>query len=568
MMETPQWKHAKPAQNAQGKKRDQPIDPATGGKLALRGRIVTMNDAFEVIGDGVIYVERGGIAAVGEASAPCPAGFEEIPVINTGGTIYPGLIELHNHLAYNALRLWDVPKRYSNRDQWSGIPQYRQSISGPMQIIGKSPELVPALIRYVECKSLVGGVTTSQGIQLFSNAGIRRFYRGIVRNVEQTGEPALPEADTRIADVDAKDANRFLARLKKSSCFLLHLSEGVDESARKHFQSLQLADGQWAIVPQLAGIHCAGLTGQDFATYGRHGGAMIWSPLSNLLLYGQTANIAAAKAAGVRIGIGSDWSPSGSKNLLGELKVARLVSQAMGAVFSDRDLLAMATRDAAAILQWDKALGSLEKGKRADLIVTGQNTADPYQSLLQAKETAIRLVMINGVARYGLPGLMQRLGAMGEALRVGGLRRMVFLQQPAADPSVGNLTLKTASDILRQALARLPLLARELEQPRTGRRVTLARLARAMPFEQEWTLALDELEDSGVDLRPHLPLQLAHESTGALRGLERTAVPLPDIVQPLTLDPLTVASDPDFLTRIAQQKNLPGYVKTGLKTLY
>ena len=74
--------------------------------------------------------------------------------------------------------------------------------------------------------------------------------------------------------------------------------------------------------------------------------------------------------AGVRIGLGSDWSPSGSKNLLGELKVAWLYSQHMlDGLFSARDLVAMATRDAAAILKWHKALGTLEPGKRADLVV-------------------------------------------------------------------------------------------------------------------------------------------------------------------------------------------------------
>ncbi|MBX3618072.1 amidohydrolase family protein [Nitrosomonas sp.] len=553
---------------AVNKKREQPIDPASGGKLALRGRIVTMNDSFEVIEDGVIYIEQSNIAAVSNAAAASPAGFEDTPIIHSGGTIYPGLIELHNHLAYNALCLWDVPKKFSNRDQWSGIPEYRKLISGPMQIIGKSPQLVPALIRYVECKSLIGGVTTSQGIQLFSNAGIRRYYRGIVRNVEQTDESALPEADTRIADIDAKDAQRFFSRLKKASCFLLHLSEGIDQTARKHFLSLKLTNDEWAITRQLAGIHCAGLTAEDFDLYGEHNGAMIWSPLSNLLLYGNTANIEAAKAAGVRIGIGSDWSPSGSKNLLGELKVARLVSQASGAVFSDRDIIAMATRNAAAILQWTDVLGSLEQGKRADLIVVSRQADDPYANLLQAKETAIRLVMISGVARFGLPGLMRSLGAAGEALRIGGLRRMVFLQQQTADPSVGSLTLKSAADMLRKALAQLPELARELEQPETAPRAMLAKLGKRLPHEQEWTIALDELEDSGMDLRPRLPLPGAAEPTGALRGLERAAVPLSKIVQPLPLDPLSVADDPNFLSRIADQKNLPGYLKTGLKTLY
>lgn len=567
-MNTPTQVSHELSNDSRFKARIDPIDPAVDHKFALSGQIVTMNDVFRVIPQGTIYIDRDTIVAVSEWQKPCPAGFEGVPVVKVGGTIYPGLIELHNHLAYNALPLWDVPKQYSNRNQWSGIPAYRKLISGPMQIMGKSPELVPALIRYVECKSLLGGVTTSQGIQLFSNAGIRRFYRGIVRNVEQTGEHALPEADTRIADVDAKNAHRFFERLQKASCFLLHLSEGTDQTARKHFLSLQISEGKWAINKQLAGIHCAGLTDVDFDIYGRQQGAMIWSPMSNLLLYGQTANIIAAKRAGVRLGIGSDWSPSGSKNLLGELKVARLVSQAMGSVFSDRDILAMVTRDAAAILQWDAVLGSLEAGKRADLVVISRGSGDPYENVLQAKETAIRLVMINGVARYGLPSLMHRLEAPGEMLRIGGLKRMIFLEQETADPAVGALSLKVSAGILREALRRLPELARELEQPRVDRRPVLLKLAGELPMAQEWTLALDELEDSGVEMRPRLPLQGERELTSAIRGVERAAAPLSEIVAPLKLDPLTVADDSTFLERIKSQRNLPGYVKSGLKTMY
>ena len=48
----------------------------------------------------------------------------------------------------------------------------------------------------------------------------------------------------------------------------------------------------------------------------------MWSPFSNLWLYRGTTDVLAARAAGVRICLGADWSPSGSKNLLGELKVA------------------------------------------------------------------------------------------------------------------------------------------------------------------------------------------------------------------------------------------------------
>ena len=124
---------------------------------------------------------------------------------------------------------------------------------------------MPALVRYVECKCLLGGVTTSQGVELSSNAGTRRYYRGLVRNVEQTDEPNLPEAESRIADVEARSPGASSTRLKKQSCLLLHLSEGVDQTARKHFRALQLptANGR---SPALAGIHCAGLLDRRLPT--------------------------------------------------------------------------------------------------------------------------------------------------------------------------------------------------------------------------------------------------------------------------------------------------------------
>jgi cytosine/adenosine deaminase-related metal-dependent hydrolase len=527
-----------------------------------------MDADFHVIEDAVVYIDHGGIVAVCPRTQPAPTGFQTVPIHHTRGTLFPGLIELHNHMSYNALRLWQVPKMFANRERWAGIAEYRKQVSGPMQVIGRTPALLPALVRYVECKCLLGGVTTSQGIQLASNAGVRRFYRGLIRNVEQTNEVAFPEAATRIDDVEARDAQLFLARLQKQSCFLLHLAEGIDTRARTHFLALHLHDEQWAITPQLAGIHCAALQEQDFDVLARCGGAMIWSPLSNLLLYGQTAKVQAASAAGVRCGIGSDWSPTGSKNLLGELKVAWLFSGAGGGLFSDRDLVTMATRTAAAILQWEPVVGSLEAGKRADLLVIDGQRGDPYEQLLRAKETAIHLVMINGIARYGTPALMHQLSPGGESIGVGGYAREVFLQQTTADPDVAALELGAARATLTTAFQELPTLAQALEQPARAERVSAVRvLDRAEPLV--WSLALDELQPTGVDLRPHLPFGRARTMTGPRRVVATaSAPPLSSVLEPMPLDALTVADDTEFLDRIQQERNLPEPIKQGLPTLY
>ena len=79
--------------------------------------------------------------------------------------------------------------------------------------------------------------------------------------------------------------------------------------------------------PELIAIHGVGLTEAQFKDMAARGAKLVWSPLSNFLLYGKTANVAAARAAGVSISLAPDWAPSGSKSVLGELKVADLVNR-------------------------------------------------------------------------------------------------------------------------------------------------------------------------------------------------------------------------------------------------
>lgn len=558
-----------------------PIDPAEGPKQALAGRIVTMDDGFNVVDDGVLYLERGGIVALRPRRSAPPAGFEDVRPVATGGTLFPGLIELHNHLSYNALPLWQVPRRFEHRGQWPDHPDYRRLISGPMTVVGAHRDdddraaLLAPLVRYVECKALLGGTTTSQGIMLASNAGVQRYYRGLLRNVEQTDDPTLSEAQARIDDVDARDAKAFVARLnKEDSCFLLHLSEGLTADgaatsiARRHFLALQVAPDAWALNNRFTGIHAAGLLPEDFEVLGRHGGSMVWSPLSNLLLYGGTARVDAARRAGVRVALGSDWSPSGSKNLLGELKVAWLCAQHLfGGQFDARAIVAMATREAATVLRWQHALGSLAPGRRADLIVVAGRQGDPYEQLLHAGEGALRLVMVNGVPRVGTPALMAALGVgAGERWRVGRAERRLNLGQSTGDPDVAALSLAQARDALRRAFAQLPALARRLERPRRLRPMTAPLDA---PPPVVWTLALDEIRPTGIERRPRLPYDGPGDTTGPdTMVLRAPAQPLSTLLQPFAPDALTVADDPGWLARIAAQPNLPPAVRDGLAALY
>ena len=310
------------------------------------------------------------------------------------------------------------------------------------------------------------------------------------------------------------------------------------QSARRHFLALEVAPDQWAINEALAGIHASGLLPEDLRLYQGLGGSIVWSPLSNLLLYGATTDIRTARELGIKIGLGSDWSPTGSKNLLCELKVAWLYSQHfLDGLLSPRDLVAMVTRTAAQILRWDAALGSLEPGKRADLLVIGGTSGDPYEALVRATELSVRLVVINGFARYGTASLMRKLAPSHEPLRLKGQSRGLYLEQPTTHPAVAPISLAAARDTLRDGLARIQDLARDLErreqapalEGRGGRdgRGVVARPRRALPHGPR--------DPASPPLRrpERLHRTLARISGGRARG-RRSAVraPRPDRPRP------------------------------------
>jgi hypothetical protein len=151
----------------------------------------------------------------------------------------------------------------------------------------------------------------------------------------------------------------------------------------------------------------------------------------------------------------------------------------------------MATGNAARILKWDRIVGSIEAGKRADLLALFGRQGDPYEMLLKGRETSIVLV-INGVPRYGQSRLMEYFGGGTEQWQVAKARRTLNLRQETADPIVGALTLREARDRLRNGMRRIAELAKALEDPETVfRRSSIA------TSESIWYLALDHDEPAG-----------------------------------------------------------------------
>ena len=529
-------------------------------RFGLRGRVVTMDASRRILDDGIVWVSDGSISDVTAADQRPPA-HAGSPVIPTAGTIYPGMIELHNHLAYNALPLFKIPRQYAKREEWQGTVGYRRYVSGPAGVIGSVPELIRATIRYVECKSLIAGTTTSQGLTLRA-APIKHLYKGIVRNAELPDAPGLDPARPKIGDVTPDGLDSFRKSLAEKGARVIHLAEGLPTStaAHQHFLDLKDPDGTWAIAPTFVGIHATALTADDLAIVAQNGGSIVWSPFSNLILYGGTTDVASAMQLGIKVALGSDWSPTASKNLLNELKVAQILSNDRLLGLTDRQLVEMVTVTPAHILGWQGLLGSIEPAKLADLTVVAGQTGDPYRHLIDAIESDIGLVIIGGVGRYGTPALLEELSPVDEQFAVAGNARAFHLDTKDPDPVLGPIALGDAATALADALEHMPERAAAVGPADLG--LAAHESVAGASADDRWFLELDQPPITGVSTA------LFAGTAPALLDTVIGAGSFASIAVPLKLDPLATRGDDAFFVMLANLANLPEVIRAELPGRY
>lgn len=168
----------------------QPFDPARG--IVLHGTVVTMDAGGTILHNGNVMVRDGRIVAAWQGANP-PRGTQvgdAVQVdIGSQALVFPGLINLHNHLTYDMLELWPAPSShlepgvgrplgtepYANRYQWNGMmtwsarsPEFRRLVDTPQTLLN-SPiglNLYPEVGKYAEVKAMLGGETALQGGQL------------------------------------------------------------------------------------------------------------------------------------------------------------------------------------------------------------------------------------------------------------------------------------------------------------------------------------------------------------------------------------------------------------------
>jgi cytosine/adenosine deaminase-related metal-dependent hydrolase len=404
--------------------------------LVIAGRIVPLsNDTGVATGEsstfkGKVWIgDDGRIAAVTKGTKKGPPGFETAPVVNVGSNlVVPGLIDLHSHLAYATLPLWVEPNRvvpFEHHNIWPSRPTYAASVTWPAYAF---IEAAPAeLLAYAELRALIGGTTSIQG----SPPSNRPLDNWLVRNVEDEtfgGRVGANQVLASTLTLKPGDLGKRANSMRQGASFIYHCAEGRPGSIVG--REYDAAHSAGCLQSRLIAIHTNAV---DAAAYGAwtDPGAIVWSPFSNLWLYGTTTDVPAALARGLTVCVGSDWGPSGTRNVLGELKVASLVNDANGWGLAAFDLVKMVTANPGDALAqaWQIQAGRLQPDALGDVAVIAASAgADAFRTILRATEDDVQLVVVGGRAVYGAATLMAQAGAtQSSALTVNGQARRLVL---------------------------------------------------------------------------------------------------------------------------------------------
>jgi Amidohydrolase family len=378
--------------------------------------------------DGVLDLDAAGNIRC--AGCDCGDDGGALVIDCPGLVIAPGFINLHDHLGYAGTPPLPHPgELYEHRSDW------RLGLHGhaPLPFSGGAST---AQVLAQELRMVMGGATSIVG------AGGRR---GFLRNLEVAGQsegllPGAIQAETFPLDdaggnVDGASCSFGDQPVSgeiaaKARAFVAHVGEGTDQAAE---DELRCALGSLDMLGENAAVvHAMALARADAEALAERGASVVWSPRSNIDLYGSTAPVALLGSLAVRISLGTDWLASGSMNLLRELDCAQKYDhEVLGGYFDDFQLLRMVTENPAWALRLERRFGALAPGLVGDVAVFAERGADPYASVVHATAGDVKLVLRQGQPLYGARELVEafRGGEACEELEVCGAAARVCARE-------------------------------------------------------------------------------------------------------------------------------------------
>src|ERR1700736_3639377 len=417
------------ARDVNAQKKKQRVD-----LVILGGTVVTMYGERKILENGALAVNGDVIVAVGPRG-PIEREFEGAETIDAkGALVLPGFVNGHTHAAMTLLRgLHDDV----TLDDW-----LRKYIF-PAEAKNVTEDFVRWGTRLAAAEQIRSGVTTFADMYYFEDAVAEETKAAGMRGV--LGETFLdfPAPDNKTNAAMLEYTEKFLKRwqndplihaavaphsiytcsqktLQDSAALarkyhapiLIHVAEMKkerDDSEKQNGMSpVQYLDKIGVLAPDVVAAHCIFVDEADRKILAQHNVGCVHNPSSNMMIASGVAPVSEMRAGGVAVGLGTD-GPAGSNNdldLMEEIDLAAKLAKITKMdplAMSARAVVEMATIDGARALHMEKEIGSLEAGKKADIVLISLDEPnavpmyDIYAQLAYAlKGSDVETVVIGG----------------------------------------------------------------------------------------------------------------------------------------------------------------------------
>jgi 5-methylthioadenosine/S-adenosylhomocysteine deaminase len=402
--------------------------------LIRGGTILTMNDALQAV-EGDVSIRDGRIAAVGDVRG----GPHDTVIDASGALVLPGFVQTHVHLCQTLFR--------GMADDLALIEWLRTRI-WPLEA-AHTPETLRASARLAAYELLTGGTTTVLTMETVHDtdvvfeAVVETGLRAVIGKCMMDADPAVPprlleptqsSIDESLAlrrrwdgaaggRIRAAFAPRFAVSCSRElleavgalsgdqgALVHTHASEQQPEVALirqrtgrrniEYFEDIGLASARLCVA------HCVWVDEHEREILASRQVKVLHCPGSNLKLGSGLAPVTELRALGVSVSLGADGAACNNRlDMFEEMRLAAVLQAVRlgpGALTA-RDAVWMATREGAHALGLDGEIGSIESGKRADVIVVNLDRphlvpgTDPYSTLVySARGTDVRATVVDG----------------------------------------------------------------------------------------------------------------------------------------------------------------------------
>jgi len=419
-----------------GQNNSAPKEAVSVDLLINGGTIVTMDADRLVVENGFIAVKNGEIYALGPSAAMMfPKGLTAAQTIDAHGKlILPGFINGHGHAAMTLMR---GLKDDVVLDDW-----LRKYIF-PAEAKNVTEDFVRAGTRLALAEMIRSGTTTFADMYYFEDAVAEETKAAGLRGVVGETWIDFPAPDNKTEEQMAAYTEKFLKKWqgdplihasvaphsiytcsektlrdaaalarKYNAPILIHVAEmkkELDDSrAQNGTTPVQYLNRIGILGPDVVAAHCIWVDEADRKILAETQTGCVHNPSSNMMLASGVAPVVEERAAGMRVGLGTDGAAGSNNdlNMMEEMdlasklqKTAKVDPRALGA----KGALEMATIEGARALHMEKEVGSLEKGKKADLIILNLDVPnavpmyDVYSQVVYAlKASEIETVMVGG----------------------------------------------------------------------------------------------------------------------------------------------------------------------------